>query len=202
MDEAEIARCASQRENFFGLTLTSLTAELDQDDQATQDDTTKIEFETDTSGLITAIIKSNNCFKQTYSVKEQSTYMTMNIPDVTSDNYSAYYSYKKHERVEEQKISSWFEWQRVEELGQNRLYTASSENLDVFVPFTMFLFYFVTVIIALLILCLFKVNWCCKVGKVKYYGADLVLARQADEAAQVNLKANDLELSEAMAINK
>ena len=56
--------------------------------------------------------------------------------------------------------------------------------------------------IALLILCIFKVNWCCKVSKVKYYGSDLVLARQADEAAQVNLKANNLELSEAMAINK
>ena len=44
----------------------------------------------------------------------------------------------------------------MEEIGQGRLYTASSEKLDVFVPFTIFLFYFVTVLIGFLIICLFK----------------------------------------------
>ena len=68
MDEAEVSRCASQRDSFFGLTLTPLASEFDLWDQTTLDDTTYIEFESDTSGLITAIIKSNNCFKQTYDV--------------------------------------------------------------------------------------------------------------------------------------
>ena len=119
----------------------------------------KVELVMDADGSVIKIKKTDDCFHSVFDVASQTTY----LEDLNS-TYTSTYSQQDATRLEEQKISSWFEWKREESSTQASVYTAESELLEVFVPGSIAACYISVLILGLILLCITKLF--CRSGKV------------------------------------
>lgn len=119
----------------------------------------KIEVEYGADNAVVSIVKSDDCFRSTFDVESQVTY----LQDLHS-SYSSTYGHRDAHRLEEQKISLWFSWEREESSSMPRTYMAKSEHLEYFVPSSIAALYFVVILLGLLVLLM--TNLCCKSARL------------------------------------
>jgi len=123
-----------------------------------------VELETDNVGLITKIIKQDECTYSVYDIQAKTQYFE------GPNDYRATYSQKTQVHREEQYISKWLEWERETSPGGVSKFSITSYMLNYYLAASIACFYGLVAFLAIA-LCLGS-KLCCRRNRVKFSNLD------------------------------